>query len=238
MAWALRNEWDRVATHALGTVFESAAAPAPGGPKDLIFVYNPTDPFLSTPDVHRAAALGREVGLAVREVQLGVDHVKALFQRESARTIFELLDAPRPPPARLVTLRAPGDPPGEEAAAARPAAAAAAAAAARPGRHEPGSSRCPPSRRRRRRAVVVERAHRANGRCMAVALAAARGTGLPVVYTLDSGFIFTCAYISTLPLFLGARARSHDRQQLVELVHFLGVRGPRMARRLQPRCQY
>ena len=59
---------------------------------------------------------------------------------------------------------------------------------------------------------------------MAVALAAARGTGLPVVYTLDSEFIFTCAYISTLPLFLGARARSHDRQQLVVELVYLNLR--------------
>ena len=63
-------------------------------------------------------------------------------------------------------------------------------------------------------------ARRAHGAANAAAGTVRAAPGSLRVYTLDLGCIFTCAYTSTLPLFLGARARSHDRQQLVvELVY-------------------
>jgi len=84
--WGLSGDYDRVAKHALGTIYEGAAQ-CDGA--EIIFLYNPNDPFLDPADVSDAAQLAREVGLAVREVETKVDHIKALFS--SPRTVFNLL---------------------------------------------------------------------------------------------------------------------------------------------------
>merc|ERR1719424_2208393 len=84
--WGLSGDYDRVATHALGTIYEGAAQCAGS---EIIFLYNKADPFIDPADVANAAELAREVGLAVREVETSTDHIKALFS--SPRTVFSLL---------------------------------------------------------------------------------------------------------------------------------------------------
>ena len=90
VAWALAGDYDRVARHALGTIYEGAAQCKDS---NLIFMYNPKDPYLDAKDVQLSASLAHEVGLPVHEVHVQADHVKALFS--VPRTIFGLLSPPQ-----------------------------------------------------------------------------------------------------------------------------------------------
>jgi len=83
--WALRGEYGRVARHALGTVYEGAAAGA-----RVIFAFNPADPYIDHADVDEAAQIARDVGLHVCIAEVACDHIKAMFT--SPRLIFRLLD--------------------------------------------------------------------------------------------------------------------------------------------------
>jgi len=86
VSWAASGQYDRVATHALGTVYDQAAETSDS---EIIFLYNPEDPFISAQDVTVAADLARSVGLRVKQVQVAADHVKAIFKMP--RTIFSLI---------------------------------------------------------------------------------------------------------------------------------------------------
>ena len=56
--WGLSGDYDRVATHALGTIYEGAAQCAGS---EIIFLYNKADPFIDPADVANAAELARGV---------------------------------------------------------------------------------------------------------------------------------------------------------------------------------
>jgi len=84
--WALRGDYDRVSRHALGTIYDTAAQ---GSGSEIIFLYNPDDPFISETDVSAAADLARTVGLRTKQVHVGADHIKAIFKMP--RTLFDLI---------------------------------------------------------------------------------------------------------------------------------------------------
>ena len=54
-------------------------------------MYNPDDPFMSIPDVQKAAERATARGLRVTEAPVSVDHVKALFA--IPKTVEALLHA-------------------------------------------------------------------------------------------------------------------------------------------------
>lgn len=112
VSWALSGDWERVARHAIGTVFAGfahadvagagGAAGAGGGARHahnprLVLLHNPSDPFLDVTDVDLTARLARDVGIPVVMASITSDHVQAIFA--TPRKIFELLDAPINPTA-------------------------------------------------------------------------------------------------------------------------------------------
>lgn len=90
--WGLAGDYDRVARHALGTVF--AACARHDGFRSLELLYNPEDPFLDMDGVREAASEAQACGLNVRETQVKADHIKACFS--SPKTVFGVLDESGP----------------------------------------------------------------------------------------------------------------------------------------------
>jgi len=83
--WAVRNDYGRVAKHAMGSVLEGAAEDA-----RLVFMYNPDDPYLDVADVREAANLAASVGARVDTVVTDCDHVQAMFKMPSK--VFNILN--------------------------------------------------------------------------------------------------------------------------------------------------
>jgi hypothetical protein len=102
--WALDNDYDRVAVHALGTLYEAAAAVR--GSR-LLFLHNLDDPFVDVDEIQMAAELAEGAGLSTRTQLVDVDHVKALFA--CPRKVFAFLAE-----SAAEVAASPGAPPGRE----------------------------------------------------------------------------------------------------------------------------
>ena len=98
VSWALRGDYARASEAALSTINECAAN-CDGS--EMIFMYNPDDPFIDPADVGRAATLARKAGLSVREELVPFEHIKGLFS--APRTIFNLLEPPAVAPVELAS---------------------------------------------------------------------------------------------------------------------------------------
>lgn len=98
VSWALSGDYTRASEAALGTINARASSCAGS---ELIFMYNPDDPFIDPADVGRAAALARKAGLSVREELVPFEHIKGLFS--APKTIFNLLQPPAAASVELVS---------------------------------------------------------------------------------------------------------------------------------------
>jgi hypothetical protein len=87
VSWGLAGDYDRIARHALGTVYRACAGHA--GFRSLELLYNPDDPFLDPDAVRYAASEAAACGVPVQETHVQADHIKALFVQP--KTIFNVL---------------------------------------------------------------------------------------------------------------------------------------------------